>query len=145
MIEPEPTLALALAREARRTGLLSGLWQLRRKLTIADLDALLLGEYGEDLARITVAEVLGPMPRRLVWPDRHESMEDAIMSVFQGRPGVRLTSGFFTRHMGLPRWTAQKLLADLAERGWLKREGKTSGTSYCLAGWSRARARLGPG
>jgi hypothetical protein len=141
--EGEPGLALIIAREARRTGVLSGLWQLRSKLTMARLDNLLLGDYGEDLSSITLDELIGPMPKRSAPVRGLDSIEDAVMAVFRARPGVHLSSGFFTRHLGLERWTAQKLLADLAERGLLEREGKTSGTRYCLAGRSRARARLG--
>lgn len=134
MAEGESALALNLAREARRTGLLAVLGQLRTKLTIARLDDLLRGKYGEDLAEITVDELCGPTPRKSLVPGHGESLEDAAMRVFEGLPGVRLTSGFFIRHMGLPRWTAQKLLAELAERGLLDREGRTSSTGYRLAG-----------
>jgi DNA-binding IclR family transcriptional regulator len=64
--------------------------------------------------------------------DSSGSIEDAVMRVFQLLPHAWLSSGFFVRHVGLERWTAQGLLAELADRGWLERKGKTSGTRYRL-------------
>jgi hypothetical protein len=121
-----------LAVEARRAELLAVLAELGAKLTLARLDDLLQGKYGEDLGALTVGLLRESTQRRSLLPDRGESIEDAVMRVFKGQPGRRLSSGFFTRHMGLRRWTAQALLADLAERGLLEREGRTSATCYRL-------------
>jgi hypothetical protein len=126
--------AHALAFEARRRSLLTVLWQRRHELTLEQLDELMhAGELGRDLGAITLAELLSaPSPLGLA-PRAGEPVEAAVLRVFRALPRARLTSGFFVRHMGLRRWTAQKLLADLAERGQLIREGKTSGTRYRLA------------
>ncbi|PRQ10111.1 hypothetical protein ENSA7_01560 [Enhygromyxa salina] len=57
----------------------------------------------------------------------------------------QLSSGFFVRLLGLERWTAQSLLAEIAERGLPDREGKTSGTEVLLGhasgATSHARSR----
>lgn len=132
-------LAWELARRARRTGLLVALTNMGATLTIDRLNALLLGTHGEDLGEITIHELAQPTPQSSLLP-RGNSIEDAVMLVFERLPSRWLTSGFFIRHMGLQRWTAQALLAKLAERGLLERDGKTSGTRYRLAARSRAQA-----
>jgi hypothetical protein len=128
--------ALMLAGEARRASLVIVIWQLREKLTLDRLDKLLSNDdFGEELAAITLAEILASRPEGAGLAIRRgESVEDAVMRVFRTRPAVSLSSGFFVRHMGLARWTAQALLADLADRGYLDRSGKTSSaTRYRLA------------
>ena len=82
-----------------------------------------------DLGQLTVADLID-VERTSV---RCESVEDAVMRVFRARPGIWLSSGFFVKHLGLPRWTAQGMLAALAEGGRLIRAGMTSATRYCLA------------
>jgi hypothetical protein len=129
---PDPELALALAIEARRTGLLMALARMGAILTIDRLDELLIGKYGEELAEVTVGQLTERVPRSPLLPRPDESIEDAVMRVFEGLRGKRLSSGFFVRHMGLQRWTAQSLLAELAEQHRLEREGRTSGTRYWL-------------
>ena len=131
----------ALAKKARTVGLLSTLWRLREKLTLTRLDALLRSEpYGEALAELTVETIQAwsdegvPLGER-----RDETPREAIMRVFEGSPRRWLTSGFFIRHVGLARWTAQSELARLAELGLLEREGKKSSTRYRLAPYLRSR------
>jgi hypothetical protein len=128
----------SLAHEARRTGLVATIHRQREKLTLARLDVLLGdGKYGDDLAKITVAELLEPQPRAPAIRFG-ETLEDAILRVFRAQPNTWLTSGFFTRYLQVPRWTSQATLASLAEQGLLIRRGKTSSTRYCLA---RGQAR----
>lgn len=130
----------SLAHEARRTSLVAALRQ-QPTLTLAKLDALLAGaKYGDDLARITVAELFEPKPRATaIWAA--ETPEDTILRVFRAQPDTWLTSGFFTRHWDMQRWTAQATLAKLAEQGLLVRKGKTSATRYSLAPRSSPRDR----
>jgi hypothetical protein len=129
----------SLADEARRTSLVTALRQQRGALTLARLDELLSSrKYGDDLARLTIEELL-ELPRATTI-DLGESAEAAVLRVFRAQPETWLTSGFFTRHLDLRRWTAQSVLAELAEHGLLVRRGKTSGTRYRLAPRSRARA-----
>jgi hypothetical protein len=139
-------LAHVLAHEARRDALLAALRR-QRTLTIGQLHKLVHeGAYAEELARITVSELLDPSLRRPVLaPDEQESETDAIMRVFRDQPSTWLASSFFTRHMGLRRWTAQNLLVELAARGLLERKGTTSNRRYRLADRSRARARVRSG
>lgn len=125
--------ATALAIEARRRGLLTALSQVGAMLTFARLNTLMIGKYADELAVLTVEQLTEPIPRSPLLPRPNESIEDAVMRVFKGRPQRQLSSAFFVHHMGLKRWTAQSLLADLAERGLLIRDGKTSGTRYRLA------------
>jgi hypothetical protein len=126
-------LALTLAERARRAALIQTVRQ-RPDLTIEQLRYLLsTGNYGDELSRITVDELvqadIGPPAFSI---RAGEQLEDAVLRVFHQLPGRELTSGFFCRYMRLERWTAQKLLAELAERGLLVRSGKTSGTRYTL-------------
>jgi hypothetical protein len=122
--------ATALASAARRTGLLTVLWEQRTTVTLADLNRLLrTREYGEDLGQITVADLFDLRPNAACG----ESVEDEVMRLFRARPGIWLSSSFFVRRLGLRRWTAQGVLASLAERGHLIRTGQRSTTRYCLA------------
>jgi hypothetical protein len=93
----------------------------------------LRGRHGEDLAQLTVAQLTEATPRGTIWLRPGQPVEDAVMHVFRLRGAEWFSSSFFVRHLGLRRWTAQKLLAELADRGWLRRKGKTSGTRYRLA------------
>jgi hypothetical protein len=128
----------SLAHEARRTSLVTALRQQQWALTLERLDELLCSrKYGDDLARLTIGELLEPLPRAMTHPS--ESSEDAILRVFRAQPETWLTSGFFTRYLDLPRWTAQSVLGELAERGLLVRQGKTSSTRYRMAPRSDAR------
>ena len=126
--------AVLLARRARRAALIQAL-RGRPELTIEQLHELLTSdEYGDDLRGITVRELLRSDPGDSPLEVRAgESVEQAVLRVFQRLPSRQLASGFFCRYMGLERWTAQKMLADMAERGLLVRSGKTSGTRYRLA------------
>lgn len=129
----------SLANEARRAALVTALSQQRSRLTLARLDELLCSrKYGDDLAQLTIEELLDPVPRATMIHPR-ESVEDAILRVFRAQPETWLTSGFFTRYLDLPRWTAQSALGELAERGLLVRHGKTSSTRYRLPPRSSAR------
>ncbi|WP_052558990.1 hypothetical protein [Enhygromyxa salina] len=119
--------------EARQAALLTALHRMSPRLTLARLDLLLRDCYGEALAKITVTQLGEATPRASIWRGPNQSLEDAVMQVFRARPNEAFSSGFFIRHTGLRRRTAQSLLADLADRGWLEREGKTSGTRYRLA------------
>jgi hypothetical protein len=129
----------SLADEARRTSLLTALRQQRGALTLARLDELLGSrKYGDDLGRLTIVELLEPPPRAITI-DLGEPIEAAVLRVFRAQPETWLSSGFFKRHLDLPRWTAQSILAELAEHGLLVRRGKTSSTRYRLSPRSRAR------
>jgi hypothetical protein len=130
---PGRELAFALASEARRTGLLTALHRMSPTLTLDRLDVLLRGRHGEDLAQLTIAQLTKATPRGTIWLAPGQPIEDTVMDVFRVRAAEWFSSGFFVRHMGLRRWTAQKLLAEFADRGWLRRKGKTSGTRYRLA------------
>jgi hypothetical protein len=138
-------LAFALATKARRAALLTALHRMAPILTLSRLDVLLRGRHAEDFEEITV-EDLTKAQQVTVLLDRSESTEDAVMRVFQIRPAEWFSSGFFIRHMGLERWTAQALLAELADRGLLERKGKTAGTRYRLAArltdWRRQPAEV---
>lgn len=129
-----PELAVVLATKARQTGVVVALNQVRETLTLDRLDVLLRGPYADELATLTVGRLWQPPPSDPMLPRHDESIEDAVMRVFAGLPGKQLSSGFFVRHLGLERWTAQSLLAELADRGLLDREGNTSDTKYRLAG-----------
>lgn len=125
-------LAVLLAKRARRSALIRAV-RGRPQLTIEQLHLLVEGDYAEDLSQITVDELLrADASSPTLQVESWESVEDAILRVFEQQPSRKLTSGFFCRYMGLERWTAQKLLAELAERGLLVRSGKTSGTRYAL-------------
>jgi hypothetical protein len=125
-------LAMLLAKRARRAALIQAV-RGRPELTIEQLEDLLADrDYGDELSRITIDELMRADSRSPLEVRPGESMETAVMRVFQQLPAHQLTSGFFCRYMGLERWTAQKLLADLAERGLLVRSGKTSSTRYGL-------------
>ena len=133
--------ATTLARHARRTALIHAV-RGRPELTITQLQRLLSGgQYADELREITVSELLSAAPARTTL-EIHvgESLEQAILRVFHRLPTQQLASGFFCRYMGLERWTAQKVLAEMAEEGLLVRKGKTSGTRYHLPGSSMAEA-----
>jgi hypothetical protein len=127
-------LALALATEARRAGLVTALCRYP-SLTLESLAHLLhSGVYAEELASLTVADLRQaalpePPPPRI---HAGETVEDAVMRVFRGRPGIWTASSFFVRNLKLRRWTAQQVLGDLVEGGLLERRGVTSATRYRL-------------
>jgi hypothetical protein len=102
-------------------------------LTLERVALLLKSTHGGDLADVTIRHICTVEPRRSIWLDSSGSIEDAVMRGFQLLPHAWLSSSFFVRHVGLERWTAQSLLAELADRGWLERRGKTSGTRYRLS------------
>ena len=132
-------LAILLAKRARRAALIQAV-RCRPELTIDQLEALLADrDYGDELSQITIEELLRSDARTALEVRTGESIETAVMRVFQQLPARQLASGFFCRYMGLERWTAQKLLADLAERGLLVRSGKTSSTRYNLPNPSLVR------
>lgn len=125
-------LAMSLAKRARRAALIQAV-RGRPQLTIEQLEALLADrDYGDELSRVTIDELMRADARAPLEVRPGEPLEAAVMRVFQQLPERELASGFFCRYMGLERWTAQKLLADLAERGLLVRSGKTSSTRYGL-------------
>jgi hypothetical protein len=131
-------LAMLLAKRARRAALIQAV-RGRPELTIEQLESLLTDrDYGDELSQITIDELLRSESRSPLEVRSGESIETAVMRVFQQLPARQLASGFFCRYMGLERWTAQKLLADLAERGLLVRSGKTSSTRYGLPNHSLA-------
>jgi hypothetical protein len=133
--------AVSLAHEARRIGLVAAVREQRRTLTLARLDVLLADrKYGDDLAKITIADLLEPQPRARAI-HRGESVADAVLRVFRAQPDTWMASSFFTRHLQLPRWTVQAILGELAETGSLLRKGKTSATRYRLAPRSSPRGR----
>ncbi|PRQ03631.1 hypothetical protein ENSA5_13860 [Enhygromyxa salina] len=127
-------IAVLLANKARRAALIQTV-RGRPELTIEQLEGLLdNGEYAEELQQITVRELVRHQTHTpALEVQAGESVEDAVLRVFHHLPDQRLTSGFFRRYMGLERWTAQKVLADMADRGLLVRSGKTSGTRYSLS------------
>lgn len=126
-------LAMSLAKRARRAALIQTV-RCRPGLTIEQLESLLADrDYGDELSRITIDELMRADARSPLEVRPGEPPEAAIMRVFQQLPARALASGFFCRYMGLERWTAQKLLADLAARGLLERSGKTSSTRYVLS------------
>jgi hypothetical protein len=140
-------LAVLLAGEARAVALRDVLRQ-QRSLTIDQLHELVHeGKYAEELAEIPIGEILEPVSHKPpLAPREGESERDAIMRVFRACPDTWLSSSFFVRHVGLPRWTAQGRLAQLADDGLLERRGKTAATRYRLARPSAPGAgpRLGP-
>jgi hypothetical protein len=124
--------ATLLAKRARRAALIQAI-RGRPELTIEQLQALLDDhDYGDELSEITIEELMRADARAALEVRPGESIETAVLRIFQQLPARELASGFFCRYMGLERWTAQKLLADLAERGLLVRSGKTSSTRYGL-------------
>lgn len=125
-------LALELASTARRAGLI---FALRRQdeLTLEQLDHLIHeGKYKDELTELTVTDVLdrAPVPLPIYRVLEHETVEDAVMRVFRTHQTMWLSSGFFRRMFDLPRWTAQKILVELAEAGLLERRGSTAATRY---------------
>jgi hypothetical protein len=124
-------LVFAIANEARRVGLVVAL-RSRPALTVDQL--VHEGKYAEDFAKLTVGELRGAkLPTfAALEMQRGESIEDAVMRVFERRQSMWLSSSFFIRHLGIQRWTAQNVLGSLAERGLLERRGTTSGTRYRL-------------
>jgi hypothetical protein len=133
-------LAVLLAKRARRSALIQAV-RGRPELTIEQLESLLAdGDYADELSQITIDELLRSDGRTPLEVRPGETVETAVLRVFQQLPARKLASGFFCRYMGLERWTAQKLLADLAERGLLVRSGKTSSTRYGLPNDASARS-----
>lgn len=127
-------LVFAIASEARRASLVAAL-RSRPALTLEQLEQFVHGgTYADDLAGLTVADLVGAKLPELpaLKIQRGESIEDAVMRVFDRRQSMWLSSSFFVRHLGIQRWTAQKILAELAERGLLQRRGVTSTTRYRL-------------
>ena len=134
-----PDLALSLARHARRVGLATVVWRQRDRLTVDRVATLLADDtYGSTLAELTIDEIRAMAELPIVW----DGDPNTIIRVFERCSQEWLSSGFFARNMGLPRWTAQAELARLADAGILDRKGKTSGTRYRLA--AHLRARPGP-
>jgi hypothetical protein len=132
--------AVLLAKRARRAALIQAV-RGRPELTIEQLQALLDDhDYGDELSQITINELMRADARAALEVRPGESIEGAVLRVFQQLPARELASGFFCRYMGLERWTAQKLLADLAERGLLVRSGKTSSTRYGLPTHTQAHS-----
>jgi hypothetical protein len=132
--------AVLLAKRARRAALIQAV-RGRPELTIEQLQALLDDhDYGDELSQITINELMRADARAALEVRPGESIEGAVLRVFQQLPARELASGFFCRYMGLERWTAQKLLADLAERGLLVRSGKTSSTRYGLPAHTQAHS-----
>jgi len=124
-------LATMLTERVRRAALIPVV-RAHPEMTFGQLDVLLTrSKYGSELGQLTIGELLvhdvAPAVRR------GEGVEDAAMRVFRENPESEFASSFFARHMGLKRWTAQALLAGLAERGLLVRLGRTSNTRYRLA------------
>jgi hypothetical protein len=123
---------MLLAKRARRAALIQAV-RGRPDLTIDQLQGLLTDDdYGDELSEITIDELMRADTRSPLEVRPGEPLDVAVMRVFQQLPARELASGFFCRYMGLERWTAQKLLAELAERGLLVRSGKTSSTRYGL-------------
>jgi hypothetical protein len=132
--------AMLLAKRARRAALIQAV-RGRPELTIEQLQALLDDhDYGDELSQITIEELMHADARAALEVRPGESIEHAVLRVFQQLPARELASGFFCRYMGLERWTAQKLLAEMAERGLLVRSGKTSSTRYGLRSHAQARS-----
>lgn len=87
------------------------------------------GKYAGDLGELRLCELRQAAKTSLrVAPG--ESPPDAVMRVFRSFEDQWLSSGFFVRYLGLERWTAQKICAELAQVGQLERRGRTSGTRY---------------
>src|SRR5262245_30390596 len=103
-------LAMLLAKRARRAALIQAV-RGRPELTIEQLESLLADrDYGDELSQITIDELRRSETRTALEVRSGESIETAVMRVFQQLPARKLASGFFCRYMGLERWTAQKLL-----------------------------------
>lgn len=123
-------LVVTLAHAARREGILCTLWQRRGDLTLERLGELLHGSgYAEDIGQLTVGELIDRAPWRGTNKDR---LVQAFLRRFEHQPNDPLTSQYFVRCFGISSWTAQKILGDMAERGLLRREGRTSDTRYRL-------------
>src|SRR5688572_729414 len=94
-------LAILLAKRARRAALIQAV-RCRPELTIDQLESLLSDrDYGDELSQITIEELLrfdAPTPLEV---RAGESIETAVMRVFQQLPARQLASGFFCRYMGL--------------------------------------------
>ncbi|KIG12860.1 hypothetical protein DB30_00927 [Enhygromyxa salina] len=140
-------LAITLATEARRAGVVT---VLRRypTLTLESLAGLLhAGPYANVLADLTVADLRRPvLPSPPVPPGIRagETVEDAVMRAFRGRPGIWMASSFFVLSLDLRRWTAQQVLGDLVDAGQLERRGVTSATRYRLVPVHRLDSGVGP-
>jgi hypothetical protein len=119
-----------LAVRARRAALIEVLSD-RPEMTLEQLvDLLDSRPYGDELSRLTVGE-MGGEANSVLRPG--ESVESAVLRVFESGPNRAFASSFFRRRLGLERWVVQKLLGELAERGLLVRSGTTSSTRYKLA------------
>jgi hypothetical protein len=67
-------------------------------------------QYPDCRIEVIDRELLDPSLRKPVLaPDKQESETEAMMRVFRDQPNTWLASSFFTRHMGLHRWTGQNL------------------------------------
>ena len=135
-------LAWALANEARRRALVEALLA-QPRMSIAELDRLLCSSpYAEELASLTVGQLLQPDPSRapLRIPEG-VPLDVAVLRQFEERPYTWMSSRFFIRSMGLRRWAAQRVLGELVQAGKLERRGTTSNTRYRLAKQSRAGVR----
>jgi hypothetical protein len=89
------------------------------------------GKYADDLGKLRIDE-LNRSPKPLLGGGPGETIEHAVMRVFRAAEDQWFSSGFFVRHLGLNRWTAQSICGELAHAGLLERRGRTSGTRYRL-------------
>ena len=86
------------------------------------------GRYADEIGDIRVEELwVGGSP---VGIRPGETNEDAVLRVFRTFDDQWFSSSFFAHHLGLERWTAQKICVELAERGLVDRRGRTSATRY---------------
>jgi hypothetical protein len=125
-------LATLLASQARHVAL-ARVVRAHPEMTLEQLESLGSSKYQDEFCRLTVGELLSEGDEDVLGVRRGEPLEAAVLRVFRQLPDHEFASSFFTRHMGLERWTAQALLSELAERGLLIRSGKTSSTRYRLA------------
>jgi len=127
---------LDIAKQARRAGVAAGLRQLP-SLSLANLSRLMQeSPYAEDLGELTVAELRDGKQscgRMRLCPRVGEPLDQTILRAFRADPKHRFSSSFFTTELSIPRWTAQKTLGALVDRGLLIRTGKTGSTRYRLA------------
>ena len=82
-------LAVLLAKRARRSALIQAV-RGRPELTIEQLESLLAdGDYGDELSQITIDELLRSDGRTPLEVRPGESVESAVMRVFQQLPAQR--------------------------------------------------------
>lgn len=129
-------LADELARQARRAALVTTLRSLGREISIGQLDRLLAGPYGTDLAAIAVSELWPPRPSS---PPRaatrtRDDLRRAVLELARSTSLPR-PSSWFRAQLGeaVHRWTMQAVLGELVESGLMLRTGQTSATRYKLA------------